>query len=160
MKNKLFVYTDGSGNQGNPIGWVYVIVEEGKVIVTGQGSKNKGTNNQAELNAVISALFYLNRKFKNREAVIVSDSQYIVKAINDGWLKSWKKNGWKRAGGKLSNPELWKFLDKALDAMQVVPEFKWVRGHTGVEFNELADSLADEAKTNGITRVNINNQLC
>jgi ribonuclease HI len=27
---------------------------------------------------------------------LYSDSQYIVNALNNGWLRDWKRRGWKR----------------------------------------------------------------
>ncbi len=44
---------------------------------------------------------------------IYTDSQYVAKAIKQGWLENWKKNGWKNSQKKpVKNQDLWMELDK------------------------------------------------
>lgn len=69
-----------------------------------------------------------------------TDSQYIEKAINEGWLAGWKRRGWKRKGGELKNIELWQELDRLLGLHRV--NFNWLKGHDGHEYNERCDALA------------------
>ena len=78
------------------------------------------------------------------KAELYTDSQYIVNAINKGWLKGWKAKGWKRKDGELKNPDLWQRLDKLLSVHEV--SFNWVKGHADNEFNNRCDALAVEQR--------------
>lgn len=135
--DKVTIYTDGacSGNPG-PGGWAAVLLsgEHKKEISGGEAST---TNNRMELLAVISALELLKRPC---EVTLYTDSQYIERAVNQGWLRAWKARGWKRRDGELKNPELWQRLDKLLTAHTVA--FHWVKGHAENDLNNRCDALA------------------
>ena len=134
---QVTIYTDGacSGNPG-PGGWAAILRygENERVI---SGGERETTNNRMELTAVTEALRAL------REPCLVelhSDSQYIVNALNNGWLRDWKRRGWKRRDGALKNPELWQELDALLETHTV--RAHWVKGHAGDELNDRCDRLA------------------
>ena len=137
---KVTVYTDGacSGNPG-PGGWCAILVynENEKLI---SGGEKETTNNRMELTAVVSALEAL----KTECAVdIVSDSKYVVDAINKGWLESWQKKNWRKADGKpVLNVDLWERLVLQLERHEVL--FLWVKGHDGHGYNERCDDVAVE----------------
>ena len=60
------------------------------------------------------------------------------------WMENWKKRGWKTAARKsVKNQDLWISLDKAIKRHDI--DWHWVKGHSGVEGNEHADSLANQA---------------
>jgi ribonuclease HI len=133
----VILYTDGacSGNPG-PGGWAAILRYGANERVL-SGGERETTNNRMELTAVAEALKAL------REPCAVelhSDSQYIVNALTNGWLRDWKRRGWKRRDGELKNPELWKELDGLL-AVHTVSAF-WVKGHAGDELNDRCDRLA------------------
>ena len=135
---KVQIYTDGacSGNPGKG-GWGAVLVYNGteKEI---SGAENNTTNNRMELTAVIEALKALKVPC---EVTVTTDSKYVCDAINQGWVYSWKKNGWKRGKNKPAlNPDLWQTLLDELDKHKV--EFIWVKGHNGHPYNERCDALA------------------
>lgn len=137
---KVTVYTDGacSGNPG-PGGWCAILVykETEKAISGGEPST---TNNRMELTAAVSALEALKEPC---EVEIVSDSKYVVDAINKGWLESWHKKGWKKSDGKQAlNVDLWQRLMPLLERHNVV--FSWVKGHGGHSYNERCDQTAVE----------------
>ena len=134
---KVCIYTDGacSGNPG-PGGWA-AILTYGENERELSGGESATTNNRMELMAVISALTALK---ESCEVELWTDSQYIEKAINEGWLAGWKRRGWKRKGGELKNIELWQELDSLLARHRV--NFNWLKGHDGHEFNERCDTLA------------------
>ena len=72
-----------------------------------------------------------------------SDSQYVIKAMNEGWAEKWKARGWRTAGNQAAaNPDLWERMLRARIRHRVT--FKWVKGHSGVPENERADRLANE----------------
>ena len=133
----VILYTDGacSGNPG-PGGWC-AILRYGSAEKVLSGGEAQTTNNRMELLGVINGLKAL------RESCFVTlrtDSQYIVNALNNGWLRDWEKRGWKRRDGELKNAELWQELYALLRTHTVSPE--WVKGHDTDEFNNRADALA------------------
>ena len=71
---------------------------------------------------------------------LYSDSKYLVDAYLQGWVYSWRKQGWRRGREELKNPDLWERL-YALTKMHEV-EFIWVKGHNGHDYNERCDRLA------------------
>ncbi|MBR5285732.1 MAG: ribonuclease HI [Clostridia bacterium] len=132
------IYTDGAckGNPGAG-GWSAILVFGGKEKEL-FGGERVTTNNRMELTAAIEGLKALKEPCRVN---LYSDSQYLVNAINKGWLESWKSKGWRKADkSAVLNDDLWKTLDDLLCTHEV--EFIWVRGHDGHEYNERCDELA------------------
>lgn len=131
------IYTDGacSGNPG-PGGWGVILMygDRKKELSGGEAST---TNNRMELIAVITALEALKEPCK---VELYTDSKYVADAINQGWLKSWIKRGWKRKDGPVKNPDLWQKLLPLLEKHMV--EFIWVKGHAENPYNNRCDELA------------------
>jgi ribonuclease HI len=137
-KPTVIIYTDGAC-EGNPgrggYGAVMLWGEKRKEI---SGGFRNTTNNRMELLAVIEALAVLNQPCKVK---VHSDSNYVVKAMNEGWVQNWRRNGWRNSQNKPTpNVDLWKRLLSLCDTHEV--EFIWVKGHSGVEENERCDELA------------------
>ena len=132
------IYTDGacSGNPG-PGGYGAILMYgEHKKELSG-GDPNT-TNNRMELMGVISALKALNRPC---QVDLYTDSQYVVNAIEKGWARKWRANGWMRnKKDKALNPDLWQTLLELLDVHQV--SFHWVKGHAENPYNNRCDELA------------------
>ena len=140
-KPPIILYTDGasSGNPG-PGGFGVVLRCGGHEKEISGGSANT-TNNRMELTAAINALsaIYNTERLRNCPIILNIDSQYVKNGIT-GWIFGWKKNGWKTAAKKpVLNRELWEKLDALNNALKV--EWNWVKGHAGVEYNEICDSL-------------------
>ena len=136
--NEIIIYTDGSA-RGNPgRGGYGAIMQWGKITKELSGGFSHTTNNRMELMAVIVSLEAL--KKSGHSVVIYSDSQYVVKAINEGWLKTWIKNNFK--GGK-KNKDLWLRYHELAKAHQI--KFIWVKGHSSNELNNRCDELATQA---------------
>ena len=132
------IYTDGAckGNPGAG-GWAAILECDGYEKELFGGEKST-TNNRMELTAAIEGLKALTKPCKVK---LYSDSQYLVNAINKGWLVGWKSKGWRKADkSQVLNDDLWKTLDSLLDKYEV--EFIWVRGHDGHAYNERCDALA------------------
>ena len=143
------IYTDGacSGNPG-PGGYGVVMIAGEKRLELSAGYRST-TNNRMELLAVIVALERLKRP---SSVTIYTDSQYVAKAINDGWLQGWIKRGWKKSNRKpVENIDLWKRLLPLLDTHDVT--FRWIRGHSEIPENERCDQLAVAAATGGELKV-------
>ncbi len=134
---KITIYTDGacSGNPG-PGGWGALLRYQDSERELSGGEKQT-TNNRMELLGAISALSALKEPC---EVELFTDSQYIVKAINERWLQGWKAKNWTRKGGELKNVDLWQELDRLL--AQHTVSFHWVKGHADNEFNNRCDELA------------------
>ncbi|MDE5852921.1 MAG: ribonuclease HI [Oscillospiraceae bacterium] len=132
------IYTDGacSKNPG-PGGWA-AILKYGEHEREISGGEKETTNNRMELLAVISALSALTEPC---EVTVHSDSKYIIDAINKGWAKKWKANGWMRnKKDKAINIDLFDQLLNLLEKHSV--SFEWVKGHSGHPQNERCDKLA------------------
>lgn len=137
----IVVYTDGGchGNPG-PGGWGIVVIADG-VAKQLSGGEKFTTNNKMELTATIAALSVIKNtpSFAGRKVVVNIDSQYVKNGITT-WIHSWKKKGWITADKKpVKNQELWIQLDNLNSSMEVT--WNWVKGHAGVEYNEICDQL-------------------
>lgn len=138
------------------------------------GGKDETTNNEMELSAMKKLLKEMdvtcstieNLGNEGGESVlkIHSDSNYVLKGIvhdgqgilsssllhpssQMGWIRGWKRNGWKTSAGTgVKNVELWKDIELLIElhlSKGRVLEFIWVKGHSGNDGNELADTLAN-----------------
>ncbi|MCR4675943.1 MAG: ribonuclease HI [Sphaerochaetaceae bacterium] len=137
--DKYDVFTDGgcSGNPG-PGGWAYVVLKNGSLISSASGGNPDTTNNIMELTAVIRAIEDCNT-MGVKELSIHTDSQYVKNGITQ-WIFSWKRNGWRTASkSPVKNKELWMQLDELNSGSKVT--WIWVKGHAGIEYNEMCDSL-------------------
>jgi len=134
----ITIYTDGSsrGNPG-PGGFGAILMYNGHHKELSQGFRLT-TNNRMELMAVIAGLKALT---KNEIPIrIYSDSQYVVNAIEKGWLNTWIKTNFK--GGK-KNSDLWKeyfILSRDFNIKMI-----WVKGHADNPYNNRCDELATSA---------------
>jgi ribonuclease HI len=129
------VYTDGacSGNPG-PGGWAWAVAPEGDVFASGGDAHT--TNQRMELMAVLEALRSL-----PGELVIVSDSTYVVHCFRDRWWVKWRANGWRNSKKEpVANTDLWMPLVELVEHRR--PQFRWVKGHSGNQMNDLVDRLA------------------
>jgi ribonuclease HI len=131
---QVIVHTDGAAS-GNPgPGGYGVVLESGEHRKELWAGYRLTTNNRMELLAVIVALEALKRP--GMEVTVVSDSKYVVDAVEKGWVFDWEKKGF----AKKKNPDLWKRFLKVYRQHKV--RFQWIRGHSGHPLNELCDRLA------------------
>jgi len=134
------IYTDGScsGNPG-PGGWAAIVMGESTEQLTGNEAHT--TNNRMELTAALEALRSLDAPSR---VELHTDSAYVSRAFNEGWIDNWQKNGWKTSSKKpVENQELWKALIEQNERHEV--SWVWVKGHADNELNNLADALAVDA---------------
>ena len=140
------IWTDGAA-KGNPGPGGYGIVMK----YTDQNGKlhrkeikeacEMTTNNKME---VLSAIVALKELKEPCEVTLTSDSQYLVKAFNEGWVEEWLKNDFRRGKkDEVKNIDLWEELIPLTNKHKVA--FQWVKGHANNEENERCDELANEA---------------
>lgn len=137
---KAEIYTDGacSGNPG-PGGYAAIVRLPGKDEIELSGQERRTTNGRMELLAAERAI---DAALANGAAEInlYSDSQYVVKGINE-WIISWKKRGWLKADRKpVEHTDLWKQIDAQMQGAKVTAH--WVRGHHGHDLNERVNFIA------------------
>ncbi len=134
MNQEVIIYTDGacSGNPG-PGGY-------GVVMLSGRHRRELSegflltTNNRMELLAAIKGLEAL--KYDGLTVKLYTDSQYIVNAVNKGWLFTWEQKRF----AKKKNQDLWlRFLDVYRKHRVTLI---WVKGHNNNPENERCDLLA------------------
>jgi len=130
-ENTIIIYTDGacSGNPG-PAG-IGVLVTRPDQTVEISEFLGSGTNNIAELTAILRALETLRENEQDRQIHLYTDS---------GWSLGVLVGGWKAK----SNVEL---LEQIRTQMARFPKLELlkVKGHAGHEGNEEADRLATQA---------------
>jgi ribonuclease HI len=133
------IYTDGAakGNPG-PGGYGVIMKYNNHVKEISQGFRLT-TNNRMELLAVIAGLEAI--KKDGIPVTIYSDSEYVVNAVEKGWIWNWEKQNFK----KKANADLWKRYIPLHHKFK--PKFIWVRGHAGHVENERCDYLAVKASS-------------
>lgn len=137
----ITIYTDGASS-GNPGPGGY-----GVILMSGPHRKelaagfHRTTNNRMELMAVIAGLEAL--KNNGEKVHVISDSRYVVDAVEKGWVFGWEKKHFKDK----KNPDLWKRFLKVYRQHQV--KFTWIKGHNDHPENERCDELAVAASKGG-----------
>lgn len=159
------VYTDGSApvrNPGGPLGCAAVMVGFAGTVdqavalgpkaqarlelgayVKERKSEPRTSNNRAEIGAMMMALEALYRLhelgYKPEKIVIFSDSEYTIRCMNGSWQRK-------------KNTDLWPEVDILAERLRSITngnyEVRWVKGHAGNEYNEIADELATKAAFN------------
>ena len=138
----IYHYTDGASS-GNPgPGGYGVVLKCGSLEKEMSGGFARTTNNRMELLAVIVGLEAV--KWENAVVEVFSDSSYVVKALNEGWLESWERKNWK----KVKNPDLWQRFLVVYRRHRV--SFHWIKGHAGHPENERCDRLAVAAGSGAV----------
>lgn len=138
--NNIKIYSDGAYSPlRKQIGIGIVILKDDKMILKYSKGYVGGSNNQAELGAVIVALRCIKNSINSLE--IVTDSQYVIGCATLGWKRK-------------KNQVLWKEFDKqfervkSLCATDIV--FTHTRGHQtddseNTYWNNECDRLAQQA---------------
>lgn len=139
---KVFTVNSDGASKGNPgpAGWGVTVECAGKLVHEEGGYLEVQTNQVAEL---MGALEGLRRVPAGATVSLVSDSQYVVKGINE-WRHGWVRKGWRTSSNEpVANKDIWVALLAEVDKRTVTAS--WVRGHSGNAMNERCDQLANKA---------------
>jgi len=133
-RKQITLYSDGSslGNPG-PGGYGGILEYKGRRKEYSGGDTHT-TNNRMELQGVIEGLKLLKEPC---DVEVVSDSSYVIKAINE-WLEGWVKKNF----AKVKNVDLWREYLEVSKPHHI--HGTWIRGHNGHRENERCDELARE----------------
>ena len=130
------LWTDGSASP-NPGPGGYAVLENGQPVALGREAMS--TNIRMEGLAMIAAIQYAGKE----GCEIHSDSEFWINVATK-WAPGWKAQGWRKPRGEIKNLDL---VQKLYGLCETYPvKFVWVKGHAGLELNELADSWANKAR--------------
>lgn len=127
-------WTDGACDNMHPEGpggSAYLILKDNTILIQRSKGFKHTTNNRMEMLAIISAMKYVASISKKARIDIYSDSQYSINVFSGRWR------------GKMNFDLIDLFKEYAKKMNKVV--FHWVKGHSGVSYNEMADRLSYEA---------------
>jgi len=127
---KYIVHTDGAarGNPGPAAIGVVIEDEDGRTVYEASRALGVRTNNEAEYQALITALEYL-KEVRPKEAEFRLDSELVVKQLNGEY--------------KVKEPRLQSLHGQVVMLLNAVPKYR-IR-HVRREQNARADELANEA---------------
>jgi ribonuclease HI len=131
----IIIYTDGAchGNPG-PMGIGVVILDRGERRELSE-YLGEGTNNIAELTAILRALELVPESERGRPVLVHTDSAYALGLVSLGWKPK-------------KNIELVESLKRLASQFPHLRTIK-VAGHAGVSENERCDQLANAAVIRG-----------
>ena len=132
------LWTDGSASP-NPGPGGFAVIYDGKPVRLGR--EESSTNIRMEGAAMRAAMQFLD----GEEGEIYSDSEFWINVLTK-WAPIWQKNGWKKKTGSIKNLNLVKELYGLYCDSKV--KLNWVKGHDGIEMNELTDFWANNAREN------------
>jgi ribonuclease HI len=151
---KYDIYTDGScvlsQNKG---GYAFIMIDEnGKTITEDHKPFKNTTNNRMELMAFLEGLLAAEKIVNVKDEItIYTDSTYISSTFEQGWYKTWLRNGWKTANRvAVKNTDLWRKilfeydkLTKTIAKLSIIH----IKSHVGITFNEYVDRQANLWRT-------------
>jgi ribonuclease HI len=148
----IYLYTDGASTRTPKCGgWGYVLLfNEHRKLCCGGGPDY--TSNAMELMAIRKGLEAI--KSTPKPIRVFSDSKYAIASIFH-YAEGWKRNGWRTSTGTwVMNRHI---IEPAMEQVRRLRasgtlSAKWVKGHSGVTYNEVADRLAGLGKKRFSTR--------
>lgn len=136
------IWCDGScNNKTKSNGGVGIVIKRGDDIkLIKEGQFINATSARMEIYGLFLALKSV--KDKSEKVIIFCDNQYVVNSIAKEWVFVWECEEWRNR----TNADLWKLVLKEYRKFkQGNVVVRWVKGHNGNVYNELADDLAKKA---------------
>lgn len=131
--SEVKIYTDGSWSPETEdvSGYGFVVVDDEKMVCTGYGQASAESRQVlGELSAVMRGIMACSKR-----------QLYKVKVVYDyEGVEKWATGSWKRK--KDSTKAYKEFIDSVTEKGMDI-SFEWVRGHSGIKWNETADDLAN-----------------
>ncbi|KSQ21631.1 hypothetical protein APB26_32115 [Pseudomonas aeruginosa] len=144
MPADLCIYADGAcqGNPG-PAGSGLAIYRKDVLCELWFGLYDPfATNNTAELKAFHQALLAARDELdKHSNVTIRTDSEYVINSITK-WAPRWERAKWMDGSKPRKNAEIIKPIHQLYQILKGRLSIQHVRGHQGIEGNELADRMA------------------
>ncbi|MEH6357657.1 MAG: ribonuclease H family protein [Pseudomonadales bacterium] len=101
-----------------------------------------GTNNTAELLGLYHSLIFAKAAAEDGQSVTVHcDSKYSIDCVTT-WASGWKAKGWKKKSGEIKNLDIIKPAHTLYLEIAAKVQVQHVKGHAGIEGNELADRMS------------------
>lgn len=124
------IWTDGGYNISKGIGaYAFIVLQGNKEVYRYAERVERSTNNRCELMAIINAIKFLPY---GSSATVYTDSTYCIGVLDGSFRR--KKN--------LDLMEEW---DNTVTGKFLNIGFEWVKGHSGYKYNEMCDSMCNEA---------------
>ena len=115
MKFNISIYTDGACfDKSGYGGYAGLIIFEADKYIVGGGMYARTTSQRMELTSALKPLLLLSKHQESHlySIVVYSDSEYLVKGINE-WLGVWEQTCWKTVDKEdVKNQDLWKNLQR------------------------------------------------
>ena len=124
------IWTDGGYSMKKGIGaFAHIILNSDDIEIDKYAEKvENSTNNRCELNAILSAV----KKIPDGSSVrIYTDSQYCIGVMNGEYCRN-------------KNLDILEEWDKVIKEKNLKVKFTWVKGHSGLKYNEMCDAMCNE----------------
>lgn len=148
----IHIFCDGGCDPNpGPAASGVIVYQSESIRAKYHGLYHQGTNNTAELNALHQAMQLAKALLaEGLKVQILSDSSYSVKAMTQ-WAAGWQRKNWTRGKNEvLANAELIKKMYECYVELPSSLSIVHVKGHSGVEGNELADRMCFIAMQNKV----------
>ena len=148
----IHIFCDGGCDPNpGPAASGIAVYQSASIIDKYHGLYHQGTNNTAELNALHQAMQWAKGFLaQGLKVQILSDSSYSVKAMTQ-WAQGWQRKNWTRGKNEvLANVELIKTMYACYQTLPEDISIIHVKGHAGVEGNEIADRMCFVAMQNKV----------
>jgi ribonuclease HI len=159
--SELVIYSDGGCSPNPGEGGCGLAMYDGNKFITAYYGlyMKECTNNIAELNSLNAALLFAKQYIDTgvKKVTIKTDSKYSISCLTE-WIDAWVAKGWKNSKKEpVKNKEIISPMYELYKKIKTNIVFEHVRGHVGIEGNEVADrmaTLAISSKSEKLLRCN------